>query len=209
MTFKAVKVWDPLVRIFHWSLVSLFLIAYATEDDFLSFHVVAGYLICGLIAFRLIWGVIGSRHARFTDFVKSPKEIKAYIKDVLLFRAKHYLGHNPAGGAMVIALLLSITVTLITGMLTYGATEFSGPLAIWTTSVGDHTADFFEETHEFFANFTVLLVVMHVAGVMIASLQHRENLVRSMIDGDKYIKTTHTSTQTESPKTDSKQEVMQ
>ena len=185
MTQQQIKVWDPAVRIFHWSLVLLFALAYLTEDDFLDFHVFAGYAISGLIAFRLIWGLIGTSHARFTDFVKTPAEIKSYIFDVLLFKAKRYIGHNPAGGAMVIALILSISMTLFFGFLTYGAMEFSGPLAGLVSSVGDGIAHAFEEIHEFFANFTLLLVGLHVVGVLIASLQHRENLVRSMINGYK------------------------
>ena len=185
MQHKQIKIWDPLVRIFHWSLVALFILSYATEDDFLNLHVNAGYIITGLIMFRLVWGFIGSRHARFSDFVKSPNEIKTYLVDVMLFRAKRYLGHNPAGGAMVIALLVSLFITIVTGMLTYGATEFSGPLAVWTSTVSDQTAHLLEETHELFANFTLLLVLLHVAGVTIASLQHSENLVSGMIDGYK------------------------
>ena len=189
MTKQPIKVWDPLLRVFHWSLVSLFLFSYLTEDDFLDLHVFSGYLIVGLILFRLVWGVIGPRHARFSDFVKSPAEVKSYLKDVLLFRAKRYLGHNPAGGAMVVALLVSITMALITGMLTYGATEFAGPFAGLVSGVGNNIAEGFEELHEFFANFTVLLVVLHVVGVVVASLQHGENLVRSMINGYKEAET--------------------
>lgn len=185
MAIQQIKVWDPLVRIFHWSLVSLFLLAYVTDDDFLDFHVVAGYLIIGLILLRLAWGLIGSRHARFSDFVKKPAEVKAYLKDVLLFRAKRYIGHNPAGGMMVIALLLSLSVTLFSGLLVYGVEESAGPLVAWVGGMGERAEDVFEGLHEFFANFTVLLVMLHVVGVVIASLQHRENLVRSMIDGYK------------------------
>ena len=185
MTTEKIKVWDPLVRTFHWSLVFLFLLTYITEDDFLDLHVWAGYIIMALVTVRLIWGVVGSRYARFSDFVRSPAVVKAYLKEVLLFRAKRYIGHNPAGGAMVIALLLSVSLTLFSGLLIYGADEFSGPLAFWVGGVGEGTAEVFEEVHEFFANFTLLLVVLHVAGVVIASLQHRENLVRSMINGYK------------------------
>ncbi len=185
MSTQPIKVWDPLLRIFHWSLVSLFLFAFITEDDFLDLHVIAGYIIVGLILFRLIWGVIGPRHARFTDFVKSPSQVKSYLIDVLHFRAKRYLGHNPAGGVMVIALLVSIVMTVFFGMLTYGAMEFSGPLAGMVSGVSDGLAEGFEEVHEFFANFTLLLVGLHVIGVAVASLQHRENLVQSMIDGYK------------------------
>ncbi len=185
MSMQPIKVWDPLLRIFHWSLVSLFLFAFITEDDFLDLHVIAGYIIIGLIVFRLIWGVIGPRHARFSNFVKSPSQVKSYLKDVLLFRAKRYLGHNPAGGAMVVALLVSIAMTVFFGMLTYGAMEFSGPLAGMVSGVSNTLAEGFEEVHEFFANFTLFLVGLHVIGVVVASLQHRENLVQSMIDGYK------------------------
>ena len=184
---KRIKVWDPLIRFFHWSLVILFALAYITEDDFLDFHVVAGYLITGLIAFRLIWGLIGTKHARFTDFVKSPAEIKSYLIDILYLRPKHYIGHNPAGGAMVIALILSISMTILFGMLTYGVSEFSGPLAGWVSGLSDHFADIFEEVHEFFANFTLLLIVGHVFGVLVTSLQHNENLIRSMWTGIKEV----------------------
>ena len=190
MTTQTIKVWDPMVRIFHWSLASLFLFSYITEDDFMDLHVIAGYLVTGLVVFRLLWGVIGTKHARFSDFVKTPTEVKAYIKDVVLFRAKRYLGHNPAGGMMVIALILSIIITSLTGMLVYGAEESAGPLLSWVNNVSHGTADFFEETHEFFANFTLFLVVFHVGGVIITSLQHRENLVRSMINGYKHNKVT-------------------
>ncbi len=196
MSVQKIKIWDPLLRIFHWSLVSLFLFAFITEDDFLDFHVISGYLIIGLIAFRLIWGFIGPRHARFSDFVKSPQEVKSYLKDVLLFRAKHYRGHNPAGGAMVIALLVSISMTVLFGTLTYGAMEFSGPMASLVAGVGDSVANGFEEVHEFFANFTVMLVVFHVIGVVVASLQHQENLIKSMIDGYKQVEVPEKSSQT-------------
>ncbi|MDH5376761.1 MAG: cytochrome b/b6 domain-containing protein [Gammaproteobacteria bacterium] len=178
-----VKVWDPAVRIFHWTLVASFLVAYLSEDDFMSLHVWAGYLIGGLIIFRLIWGLIGTRYARFSSFVKRPQEVRSYLRDVLLFRAKRYLGHNPAGGAMIIALLLSLTITTVTGVMVYGAEESAGPLAPLFAGASESVEDVLEEVHEFFANFTVFLVFFHVAGVVIASFQHHENLVRSMVTG--------------------------
>lgn len=182
-----VKVWDPLVRLFHWSLVSAFFIAYVTEDDFLDLHVYAGYLIGGLLVFRLIWGFIGSRHARFSDFVKGPSEVLAYLKSIFTLHPKRYLGHNPAGGAMVIALLLSLVMVTVSGIALYGIEESAGPLAASLSGVGEFWEDVVEEVHEFFANFTVLLVVLHVLGVVLASLQHKENLVKSMINGRKTI----------------------
>ncbi|GKT12317.1 MAG: hypothetical protein ISEC1_P1295 [Thiomicrorhabdus sp.] len=184
---KKVKVWDPLIRFFHWSLVLLFALAYLSEDDFLDIHVITGYLMTGLIVFRLIWGLIGTKHARFSDFVTPPAQIKAYLIDILYLRPKHYLGHNPAGGAMVIALIVSISMTLLFGMLTYGFTEFSGPLAGWVPGLSDGFANIFEDVHEFFANFTLLLIAGHVFGVLVASLQHKENLVRSMWTGIKEV----------------------
>ena len=179
------KVWDPLVRVFHWTLVLSFAIAYLTEDEFLDLHVFAGYVIAGLVGFRLLWGLVGSRHARFTDFVRRPSVIRDYIKAMLSGRPKRYIGHNPAGGAMVIALLVSLILTVLTGLADYGAGELSGPLAATLANIGPFWADVLEESHEFLANLTLLLVVLHVAGVVVASLQHHENLVRAMVDGRK------------------------
>jgi len=167
----AIKVWDPLVRVFHWSLATLFLAAYATGEDTGQVHIAAGYGIAGLIALRIGWGFVGPRHARFSNFVRSPREVLAYLRDVALLRAPRYLGHNPAGGAMIIALLVMLVGTATTGyMMTTDA--FWG--AKWV-----------EEIHEPFANLTVGLVVLHVLGVLLSSFLHGENLVKSMITGQK------------------------
>ena len=182
---NTVKVWDPFVRIFHWALVLSFIIAYITEEDFLVIHSFAGYTVLALILLRVIWGLIGTRHARFSDFTYSPKTIKTFIKDTLSFRAKRYLGHNPAGGAMILLMIISLLVTTVTGMAIYGIEEQAGPLASWFIQKESLWGDIFEETHEFFANFTVLLVFIHVAGVIIESFIHKENLVKSMVDGKK------------------------
>jgi len=179
-----VKVWDPLVRIFHWSLVLAFFIAYFTEDDLLTLHVWAGYTVAGLVAFRLVWGLIGPRYARFSDFVYPPSEVKRFLRDTLYGRAKRYLGHNPAGGAMVILMLLSLILISFTGIALYGVEEGAGPLASWQ-SMGESVEELLEETHEVLANFMLLLVFLHVAGVLIESWLHHENLVRSMFTGRK------------------------
>lgn len=184
-TNTKVKVWDPLVRVFHWTLVVAFFTAYISEDDFLSVHTYAGYTVLGLILLRIIWGIIGTRHARFSNFVTSPRIAWQYLKDTLLLRAKHYLGHNPAAGAMIVLLLVSLLVTTLSGLATYGAIESAGPLGNWLGNIGETGEDILEEVHEFFASFTVLLVVIHVGGVIIESLVHRENLVRSMLNGYK------------------------
>lgn len=181
--WETVAVWDLLVRIFHWSLVAFFFIAYATEDDLLTVHVYAGYAVAGLVAFRLLWGIIGTRHARFTDFVTGPGAVKRYLGQLLTGRAPRYLGHNPAGAVMIIAMLLSLVLTVFTGAVLI-AGDGQGPLA--GTVFAGLSGDAFEETHELFANFTVFLVVLHVAGVLASSLLHHENLIRAMVTGRKY-----------------------
>ena len=156
-----VKVWDPFIRVFHWSLATLFLVAYATGDQIENVHIAAGYAIGGLIALRVVWGFVGPHHARFRNFVRPPREAIPYLRDVVLLRAPRYLGHNPAGGAMVIALLLVLTGTCITGyMMTTDA--------FWGSQ-------WVEDTHKYLANLTMGLVVVHVIGVLLASFEHREN----------------------------------
>lgn len=180
---KMVRVWDPLVRLFHWGLAGSFAIAFLTEDDLLALHVWAGYLILGLIFIRVLWGFVGTRHARWSDFVKQPTEIFTYLKAAIRSRAARYLGHNPAGGAMVVALMLSVTLTGLSGLAVYGAQELSGPMAPLLSGLSEGWAHALEDIHEVVANLTLLLVLLHLAGVALASLQHRENLVRAMITG--------------------------
>ena len=123
-----IAVWGLLVRIFHWSLVTAFVVAYVTEDELMTLHVYAGYLIAGLLVFRVIWGFIGPRHARFSDFVYLPAEVLGYLKDTLSGHPARYLGHNPAGGVMILLLLVSLVVTVITGLLMLGGEAGTGVL---------------------------------------------------------------------------------
>lgn len=192
---QLIKVWDPAIRIFHWSLVLLFVVAYVTGEEESSLHVYAGYGILGLILFRLVWGVIGTRYARFTQFIVGPQRVKTYLASFLRGKPEHYIGHNPLGGWMVLALLASLALTTWTGLELYGA-QGKGPLAetaIYFAADAHANSDkresgageWWEEVHEFFANFTLLLVVMHISGVLLSSLIHHENLIKSMITGDK------------------------
>lgn len=184
-TYEA-KVWDPLVRVFHWSLVTAFVVAYLTEDHFLGLHVQAGYTIIGLVLFRLLWGLVGTRHARFGDFVRGPREVVAYLKSLLGRRPAHYLGHNPAGGWMVIALLVALLLTTLSGLLTYGIGESAaGPFATLGGNPHGFWSEAMEEIHEALVHLTLLLVLVHIAGVLVSSLLHRENLVRAMLTGRK------------------------
>jgi cytochrome b len=166
-----VKVWDPLVRVFHWSLATLFLAAYLTGEDAGQVHIAAGYAIAGLIALRLAWGFVGPRHARFSNFVRSPRIVLAYLREMAMFRAPRFLGHNPAGGAMIVVLLVMLSGTGITGYM--------------MTTDSFWGAEWVEEIHETFANLTIGLVVFHVFGVVLSSFTHGENLVKSMITGRK------------------------
>lgn len=180
-----IKVWDPLVRFFHWSLVVAFFMAYITEEELLSVHTWAGYLVLTLVFIRVIWGLIGTKYARFSDFIYRPATIIQFLKDTISLKAKRYIGHNPAGGAMVLMLLVSLMATAGTGIFLLGAEEQSGPAAALFGQSRYFWAEILEEVHEFFANFTVLLVFVHIAGVVVESLIHGENLVSAMLTGFK------------------------
>ena len=112
-TPKLIKIWDLPLRIFHWLLVAGFFVAYLTEGELLTIHVWAGYLVLGLLIFRLFWGFAGNDNARFSSFLCSPAKSVAYIKDVVALKAKRYLGHNPAGAAMIVLLIVSLFMTVI------------------------------------------------------------------------------------------------
>ncbi len=186
-TGHEITVWDRFVRLFHWLLVGGFFTAYLVEDDWLGAHVWAGYLVFSLVVLRIAWGLVGSEHARFADFVRRPREVLGYLKSTLAGRARRYLGHNPAGGVMVIALMGSLLTTTVLGMLLLG-TEPGNALHGFVAQIGlagEAGEEALEETHEFFANFTLALIGLHVLGVLFSSLLHRENLVRAMVTGRK------------------------
>jgi len=177
-----VYVWDMFVRLFHWTLVAAFTIAYFTEDDLLKVHVWAGYVVGALIVARVVWGFIGPARARFSDFIYDPATTLRYIRDLVLFRAERHLGHSPGGGAMVVLLLLFLTATVVTGLVVYGGEHQAGPLAgIFTKDTGEAM----EEAHVLIANITLGLILAHIAAVVLASFGHRENLVRAMVTGYK------------------------
>ena len=166
-----VKVWDMPVRVFHWILALSFAGAYALSESerLRNVHVMLGYTVLGLLAFRLVWGFVGTRYARFRSFAYSPLAAVRHLRDELTGRAPRYVGHNPAGSWAIYGLLLLGAATGVTGYLTFN--EVGG--------------EAFEEVHEVLANAWLLLVVVHVVAVLLSSVVHRENLVRSMITGDK------------------------
>jgi len=162
-------IWDLPTRVFHWALAASFLGAYllAEEDGSRNLHVMFGYTVAGLLVFRLLWGFVGSTHARFRDFAYGPGAAAAYLRDLVRGRARDYDGHNPAGSWAIYALLALAAATALTGWLQYNG-------------IGGET---FEEIHEALANAWLVMVAVHVAGVVVASLAHRRNLVASMITG--------------------------
>jgi len=185
MKSKQIKVWDLFIRSFHWVLVIAFAIAYITEDDLMWLHSNAGYLILVLLGLRFLYGFIGSRYARFSDFIYSPKTAMSYVKDVFLFRPKRYLGHNPAGGLMIILMLLSLVATGVSGMMALAVEERAGPMVGFMSYIPYWIAAASEDLHELFANLSLFLIAVHIAGVIIESIVHGENLVLSMINGRK------------------------
>jgi cytochrome b len=167
-----VRVWDPLVRLFHWTFVATFFTAwFASAGE--EVHNWAGYSALGLVAFRLVWGLVGSPHARFADFVPTPRSFFAYARDILAGHPTRYLGHNPAGGAMIVALLAMVALTAGSGWLMI-TDRFWGVL--WV-----------ERVHRVAAHVTLILIGLHVLGVVLSSIAHRENLVRAMITGRKRV----------------------
>ncbi|MGE5257209.1 MAG: cytochrome b/b6 domain-containing protein [Hyphomicrobiales bacterium] len=206
---KSVQVWDVFVRTFHWTLVGAILGMFLTAETFENAHVSLGYFVIVLVLARLFWGFFGTRHARFTDFVYGPGAIISYLKGLIKGNPKHYIGHNPAGGLMIIVMLLSLLVTAYTGLKTIGS-EGRGPLAADGYSIvrpayahrgepdgknAEHPGrkhraknpqhEFWEEIHEGMTDFMIFLVVVHVGGVIVSSWIHQENLVLAMITGKK------------------------
>jgi cytochrome b len=193
-----VRVWDPLVRIFHWSLVASFAVAWLSAEELSTVHEIAGYTIAGLVALRLVWGLVGSRYARFTQFIKGPGATMAYLGDMLRGKERRYLGHNPAGAAMVLALLMALSATAFTGWLLKEPARLSMlpdlPQIVAPAyadddgdGYGGSSSELIEEMHETFANLMLLLVALHVGGVVLASFRHHENLPRAMITGEKRV----------------------
>jgi cytochrome b len=166
-----ILVWDLPTRIFHWSLAVSFAVAFLTAESerWRDVHVVAGYLLLGLLAFRLTWGLIGSRYARFTAFVRGPQAILRYLRSVLNGRPEHHAGHNPAGAVAIVALIGLGIASGVSGWLLYD----------------DIGGESMEELHEVISNAMLAVVVLHIAGVLIASRLHRENLVWAMMTGKK------------------------
>jgi cytochrome b len=166
-----VRVWDPLVRLFHWSLVLSFAAAWLSANSWENLHIWAGYAAGGLVIMRVVWGFVGTPYARFSQFVHPPGTVLAYLRAILKGSEPRCVGHNPAGGAMIVALMLAMLSTAFTGWLLTTDTFWG---VVWMQHV-----------HHYLAHGLLLLVGFHLAGVLLASYRHRENLVAAMISGRK------------------------
>jgi cytochrome b len=203
---RDIRVWDWFVRFGHWALAAGFVAAYVSADEIQWVHEVAGYAVVTIVVARIVWGFVGPRRARFSDFVYGPRRVFRYLFGLLRFRAPRFVGHSPAGGAMVVALLFLLAATTAAGMAELAMKKGEGPLAFAIErpveptlamsleellAVDNAKREWRRKTiavknlHETFANLTLFFAIAHVLGVLLASFAHRENLVRAMIDGRK------------------------
>lgn len=168
---RRILVWDAPVRVVHWLMVLCFAGAYLSSESerWRLVHVSLGYTMAALVGFRLVWGLVGTRHARFANFVRGPLAVARYLGSLLRGQPEHHVGHNPAGAWAIVALLALAAGVTATGWAHYN--ELGG--------------DWLAEAHELAANAMLLTVGVHVAGVVLSSWLHRENLVRAMLTGRK------------------------
>jgi cytochrome b len=165
------RVWDPFVRLFHWSLVLGMAAAWITSSIREDTHQWIGLAIGGLLAARILWGFIGTHYARFSQFIRKPSTSIAYLFAILKGSEQRYLGHNPAGALMILALLLTIMATIFTGWL--------------ITTDAYYGDDSMQDIHSLFAYSVIGLAIFHVFGIAMASRHHRENLAKAMFTGEK------------------------
>jgi cytochrome b len=168
---RTVKVWDPLVRIGHWSLAACVLLSWATGEGGKRTHELLGYAAAAIIAVRIAWGFVGPRFARFADFVRGPAATLQYARRMLAGAEPRHLGHNPLGGWSIVALIALIALTAWSGWL-YTTDKYWG-------------VEWVGKLHEALADALLALIALHVCGVILASWRHRENLVAAMLHGRK------------------------
>jgi cytochrome b len=181
-----VVVWDPFVRVSHWGLVTAILVALATSlvlpPTWITAHIVSGTVAATLVVARIVWGLLGPTTARFSSFVRGPREFLRHLEELWHGEADRHLGHNPAGGAMIVALLATVSVIALTGFVTLGGSFKSGPLSFATSFA---TGEFARHLHELLAYGLIGLIFLHIGGAVFESRRTRENLVHAMVHGRK------------------------
>ncbi len=181
-----VKVWDLPTRLFHWLLLVLvaagFFTGYFAPEWWMGVHIWAGYGTVALVVFRIVWGVFGSQYSRISSFTFAPKEVVSHLRGVLMMRPPHYMGHNPTGAVMIFALIIGIIGITMSGLLSLGGEENLGPLAgVTHFAVGDAA----KGIHKFLVTALLVMISIHVLGVIVECWLTRDNLVMSMITGNK------------------------
>jgi cytochrome b len=169
---RTVKVWDPLVRLFHWSLAACVLGAFMVEEGDTA-HQLLGYTAVALVAFRVLWGLVGPRHARFSTWVRGPRAVATYLRERLPGRSQRRLGHNPAAAVMILVLMAGVAAVGMTGWM-----------QTWDAFWG---AEWLEELHEALAYGLLAFIGVHIVAAISESIHYRENLVAAMIHGRKRV----------------------
>ncbi len=182
-----IQVWDPLLRFFHVALALCFLIAYIMEDTMLQLHLLVGSILFGLIIFRLYWGLFGTEHARFSDFIFSIKQIMHHLRSLIFWRASHHLGHTPAGSLMIFFLLAGLLLMSVSGIILYSLESNAIPFTTPFEHMHLDTIIVLEQLHSVLADILMLSVLFHIAGVFIESLLQKQDLIAAMISGYKKV----------------------
>jgi len=184
---QRIRIWDLPVRLFHWALVVLMVVSYFTAQvggDWMKLHFWSGYAILTLLLFRIAWGFVGSTTARFSNFVKGPSAAIAHLREMLGRGRPHDAGHNPVGGAMVVALLLAVLLQVVAGLFSADTDTgtVTGPLA---RLVSDKWIDRATDFHEFWVNVILVMVVLHVLAAIVYLVWKKQNLIGAMLHGHK------------------------
>lgn len=183
---SVVQVWDLKIRLFHWILALSFVAAYlSAKFHFGYLHSLTGYFLCVLLLARMLWGFTGSQFARFKSFIFTPSVTITYLRSLIKGNPAHYLGHNPAGALMVFVLLGILTLILLSGLATLAVIDFEGPMQFLNNYMDDNASYAVRHLHGWLIDIALLLIPLHVLGVVIGSIQHKENLVKAMFTGKK------------------------
>jgi cytochrome b len=182
---KKIKIWDAATRIFHWALVlNIFAAWYTIENRLIELHEIFGHCLIALLVFRVLWGLIGSSTARFTHFLVHPVAALSYLKQSLRLQTHHQIGHNPAGGWMIIVMMLVIGFQLVSGLLSNNDLGFSGVLSDY---VSKEMSDTFTQLHSI--NFEILVgsIWLHLVAVFFYVLVKKDNLIKTLLTGKKQL----------------------
>jgi len=189
-SLRKTRVWDLPTRLFHWALVILVVFSFISGNiggNLVPWHYRSGYAILTLLLFRIVWGLVGSRHARFSSFIPTPGRVMAYLRGIGRRDGEHTPGHNPLGAVSVYAILLALLFQVLTGLFANDDIVDQGPLAIW---ISKELSDRLTDLHVINRVVLLVLVALHLAAILFYYFYKRVNLVRPMLSGDMELKAT-------------------